>query len=491
MLFLSLYCVSEFGLLLQYRFWYKPPIAPSQFRDIPSEKLPKVLIQLPLYNEPFVVERLLQSILKIKYPQHLVTIQILDDSTDETSDIIMSNVPRLSAGGETQGNGYGKPLDIIRRAERTGFKAGALAFGLAQSDADLVAIFDADFVPDADFLEKTVPHFYKNDRLALVQTRWAHLNRNHSILTQVQAMQLDVHFTVEQGGRAGSGSFMQFNGTAGVWRAAAIHDAGGWQADTLTEDLDLSYRAQLRGWQMLYDESTTAPAELPVDIESLISQQFRWTKGGAECARKLLPMVLKADLPIRTKLNAITHLLSSLVFVAMIMAMIGSLLLPLIGNIIALPMQFWRLGFVPTALLFFVHFVTNFKIQNNIYSVKDVSIFSLIKNLLLFPFHYCLLLSLSMGIGFYNVKAVWEGWTGRKSPFIRTPKRGNSNNITAKENDYSFYKILQINRLEAFFCLLLSVYSITEIINGYYIVSFIHGLWSWGFGMILWYFYKK
>jgi cellulose synthase/poly-beta-1,6-N-acetylglucosamine synthase-like glycosyltransferase len=483
MLFLSLYCVSEFGLLLQYLFWYKPPIAPSDFYDIPEDELPKVLIQLPLYNEPFVVERLLQSILKINYPQHLITIQVLDDSTDKTTAIIIDFLQKNTI----------QYLNIqhIRRTERSSFKAGALAFGLAQSDADLVAIFDADFVPNADFLEKTVAHFYKNDRLALVQTRWAHLNRNHSVLTQVQAMQLDVHFTVEQGGRAGSGSFMQFNGTAGVWRAAAIHDAGGWQADTLTEDLDLSYRAQLRGWQMLYDESTTAPAELPMDIESLISQQFRWTKGGAECARKLLPMVLKADLPLLTKLNAITHLLSSLVFVAMIMAMIGSLLLPLIGNIIALPTQFWWLGFVPTALLFFVHFTTNFKIQNNIYSIKDGNIFILIKNILQFLLHYSLLLSLSMGIGFYNFRAVWEGWAGRKSAFIRTPKRGNSSNIILKENDYSFYKILKSNRLEAFFCLLLSVYGIMEIVNGYYIVSFIHGLWAWGFGMVLWYFYKN
>jgi cellulose synthase/poly-beta-1,6-N-acetylglucosamine synthase-like glycosyltransferase len=525
MLCLALYAFSAFGLLLQYLFWYKSPVASSVFIEKTMESgqkkvfyidkktqkeldAPHVLIQLPIYNEPFVVERLLSAVLKIRYPHDRLTIQILDDSTDETSAIIKTFLIKNKQ----------KNLNIqhIQRTERIGFKAGALAYGLAQTNANanlsvalsfgedlggaLVAIFDADFVPNPDFLEKTIPHFYKNDHLALVQTRWAHLNENQSLLTRLQAMQLDVHFTIEQGGRNGSGSFMQFNGTAGVWRTAAIHDAGGWQADTLTEDLDLSYRAQLRGWKMLFDTTTSAPAELPTEMQSLIAQQFRWTKGGAECARKLLPLVLKAKLPLLTKINAITHLSANFVFVAMIIAMIGSLLLPICALFISLPMQYWWVGFVPTGLLFFVHlsqpFLVNTAMEGLKYKAKtdNYSFLSTILTVSLPTFGrvvvgYLLLLSLSMGIGFYNFRAVWEGWIGRKSPFVRTPKRGDAAHDvnTHKKNIFKkiMYNIFKNNKLEAFFCLALSFCFIMEIMNGYYIVSLIHGLWALGFAMVI------
>src|SRR5947209_926246 len=244
------------------------------------EQLPKVTMQLPIFNEVYVVERLLRSVSEIDYPKDLLQIQVLDDSTDDTRELTASCVAKL------QGRGFN--VELIHRTHRTGFKAGALETGLASAESDFVCILDADFVPNPDLLRKTI-HFFTDPKVGMIQTRWGHLNRGYSLLTRVQAMFLDGHLLLEQTARSRSGRFFNFNGTAGLWRRSCIDDAGGWCHDTLTEDLDLSYRAQLRGWRFAFDATLVAPAELPGDLEALKSQQRRWARGSIQTARKLLP----------------------------------------------------------------------------------------------------------------------------------------------------------------------------------------------------------
>ena len=251
---------------------------------------PFVTIQLPIYNELYVVERLILQVSKIDYPKDRFEVQILDDSNDETTQIIRKVILKLKESKVK--------FDLVRRPNRIGFKAGALAYGMNICQGEFIAIFDADFLPKKDFLKKTIPYFI-DKKVGVVQTKWTHINENYSKLTQIQAFGLDAHFTIEQGGRNYGKYFINFNGTAGVWRKTCIEDAGGWSADTLTEDLDLSYRAQLKGWYFKYLEKVESPAELPAAMNALKNQQFRWTKGAAECTRKNLIRVLKTkDLPI-------------------------------------------------------------------------------------------------------------------------------------------------------------------------------------------------
>jgi cellulose synthase/poly-beta-1,6-N-acetylglucosamine synthase-like glycosyltransferase len=260
---------------------------------------PVVTVQLPLYNEMYVAERLIDAVCRLDYPAGRLEIQVLDDSTDETAGI----VARIVAANRARG------LDIhhLHRADRTGFKAGALAAGLARARGELLAIFDADFVPPADFLKKSVPYF-ADPSLGMVQGSWAHINRGYSLLTRVEAILLDGHFMIEHAARNRTGCFFNFNGTAGLWRRAAIETSGGWEHDTLTEDLDLSYRAQLTGWRFLYLPELAVPSELPVDATGFKSQQHRWAKGAAQTGRKLLGRILRAPLPPRVKLEAAVHL---------------------------------------------------------------------------------------------------------------------------------------------------------------------------------------
>ncbi|HEX2899523.1 MAG TPA: cellulose synthase family protein, partial [Bacteroidia bacterium] len=271
---------------------------------------PKVTVQLPIFNEMYVVERLIDAVAAFDYPADRLEVQLLDDSTDETVEITAQKVAEWKAKG----------LDIVHvhRSNRQGFKAGALKEGLMLAKGEFIAIFDADFLPHPDFLKKTIPHF-QDARIGVVQTRWEHINRNYSILTKLQAFALDAHFSVEQQGRNSMGYFINFNGTAGVWRRKAIDDAGGWESDTLTEDLDLSYRAQLKGWKFKFLENLDSPAELPAAMGAVKSQQFRWTKGAAETARKNLGKVLHAKLPLGTKIHATFHLLNSMLFVCIVL----------------------------------------------------------------------------------------------------------------------------------------------------------------------------
>ena len=280
-----------------------------------SDFEPLVTIQLPVYNEKYVVERLIDAVSKLDYPKNKLEIQVLDDSTDETSEIILKKVEALSDSG--------LHIKFIHREHRTGYKAGALEHGLRLANGEFIAIFDADFIPEADFLKKTIAYF-SDPSIGVVQTRWAHINRDYSLLTQLQAFGLDAHFSIEQSARNVAGSFINFNGTCGLWRKQCIEDAGGWSHDTLTEDLDLSYRAQLKGWKFKYLEDVSTPGELPVIMQAVKSQQFRWNKGGAETARKIFGSVLRSNASFRVKVHAFFHLFNSSVFVGVLVAALVS-----------------------------------------------------------------------------------------------------------------------------------------------------------------------
>ncbi|MCK5087210.1 MAG: glycosyltransferase family 2 protein, partial [Melioribacteraceae bacterium] len=279
----------------------------------------KVTIQLPLYNEMYVAERLINAVCKITYPIELLEIQVLDDSTDETVNIVAKAVEEKLRDGFN--------IKQIRRSNRVGFKAGALKEGLKTAEGEFIAIFDADFIPNSNFLINTLPYFY-DDRVGMVQTRWEHLNENYSLLTRVQALALNGHFVIEQTVRNKAGFFINFNGTGGVWKKSCILDAGNWDGDTLTEDLDLSYRAQLKGWKFVFLRDITTPAELPSEMNALKAQQFRWTKGAIETAKKLLPKVWASNLSMRVKLQSTFHLTNNLVFPFILLA--GILNVPLI-----------------------------------------------------------------------------------------------------------------------------------------------------------------
>ncbi|MGH9581433.1 MAG: cellulose synthase family protein, partial [Bryobacteraceae bacterium] len=311
---LSIYGVHRYETMRRYFKYRKniPLTPPLRFAD-----LPKITIQLPLYNERFVVERLLEEVARIEYPRHLLQIQVLDDSTDETHPFTERLCYEYKAAGI--------PIDYIHRANRHGYKAGALQEGLATATGEFIAIFDADFLPPPDFLLRTI-HYFADPGIGVVQTRWAYLNKEFSILTQVEAMLLDGHFVLEHGARCGSGLFFNFNGTAGVLRRRMIEDAGGWQHETLTEDSDLSYRAQLKGWRFAYIPTLECPSELPVETHAFQVQQARWAKGLTQVAMKLLPSILKADVPWRVKLEAVMHLTPNISYPLMLV--ISILMLP-------------------------------------------------------------------------------------------------------------------------------------------------------------------
>ena len=279
--------------------------------------LPRVTVQLPVYNEMYVVERLIDAVCELEYPSSLLEVQVLDDSTDETREIAAAVVRRWSERG--------RDVKLLRRADRIGFKAGALEMGLRQASGDFVAVFDADFIPPPEFLSQSLPSF-GDPRVGMVQARWGHVNRGYSLLTKIQAMLLDGHFVLEHGARNRAGLFFNFNGTAGLWRREAIRSAGGWQHDTLTEDLDLSYRAQLRGWKLVFLPELVCPAELPVEMNSFKSQQHRWAKGSIQTCRKLLRRVLGSELPVAVKVEALFHLTANVNY--LLLALLAVLIFP-------------------------------------------------------------------------------------------------------------------------------------------------------------------
>ena len=365
--------------------------------------LPPVTIQLPIYNEMYVVDRLLQATARIDYPKELLEIQVLDDSTDETTDVARASADRLVA--------QGFDVKYLHRTNRTGFKAGALEEGLKVARGQFVAIFDADFIPSRDFLQKTIPHF-RDPKVALVQARWGHVNADYSLLTKVQAILLDAHFVLEHGGRNRAGHFFNFNGTAGIWRREVIPAAGGWQHDTLTEDLDLSYRAQLLGWKFLFLPDLVAPAEVPVEMNAFKSQQHRWAKGSIQVCLKLLPKILQSDLPFGVKAEAFLHLTAN--FNYLLMSALSILMFP--SMVIRYNMGWYEMLLIDIPLFFAATAsVANF------YVVSQRELYPDWKARLKYvPF----LMSVGIGLAVNNTRAVLEALFHHETAFARTPKYG-------------------------------------------------------------------
>jgi|TARA_B100000959_G_scaffold71843_1_gene76201 cellulose synthase/poly-beta-1,6-N-acetylglucosamine synthase-like glycosyltransferase len=373
-----------------------------------KNRLPKVTTQLPIYNERHVVERLIKAIVNIDYPKELHEIQVLDDSNDETKSMVSDLVNKYREMGFN--------IKHVVRRDRDGFKAGALNLGLEKAEGEFLAIFDADFVPDKDFLYQTIPFFYERPKVALVQTRWGHINRNYSLLTIAQSIGMDGHFIIEQGARAWNGLYMNFNGTAGIWRREAIIDAGGWNFDTLTEDLDLSYRAQLKGWKTKFLFDVVAPSELPIDINAYKSQQHRWAKGSIQTAKKLLPQIYKTNETLIKKVEAFIHLNQYMVHPMMII--LALLSLPLI---ILLKPQISSMSVSLTMIIFmFLIFMGAFA-PTFLYIVAQKKGYrDWQKRCLFIP----VLMVIGCGIAINNTKAVLEALLNIKSDFIRTPKYG-------------------------------------------------------------------
>ncbi len=367
----------------------------------PLSPLPPVTIQLPLYNEMYVADRLIESVCRIDYPPELLEIQVLDDSTDETRSIAELAVRRFAA--------QGVDIKYIHRTNRIGYKAGALEKGLEQARGEFIAIFDADFIPGRDFLTRLMPHF-ADSGVAMVQARWGHINQDYSQLTKIQAILLDGHFVLEHGARHRAGRFFNFNGTAGIWRRTAIADAGGWQHDTLTEDLDLSYRAQLRGWRFVFVSDVVAPAEVPVEMNAFKSQQHRWAKGSIQTCRKLLSDLLRADVPLGIKAEAFFHLTAN--FNYPLMVVLSVLMFP--SMVIRYNMGWYEMLLIDVPLFFAATFsVCNFYMvcQREIHSDWTTRLKYL-------PF----LMSIGIGLSINNTRAVFEALFNKQSEFARTPK---------------------------------------------------------------------
>ncbi len=402
---LSLYGIHRYSMI--YLFWKHRKELPK-----PKEhfaKLPLITVQLPIFNELHVVRRLIKKVAELDYPKELLQIQILDDSTDETKEMCLEEADALKA--------HGFDVEYIHRVDRTGFKAGALENGMPSAKGDYIFILDADFVPPKSVLHDMV-HFFTDEKIALVQTRWGHINRNYSLLTRIQAMFLDGHLVVEQTARSRAGRFFNFNGTAGMWRKSAIVDAGGWEHDTLTEDLDLSYRAQMKGWRFVFLLDVETPAELPVDMDGFKSQQHRWTKGSVQTCKKLLGSVWNSDLPLTLKLESTAHLTSN--FAYLLLVLLCFLVWPDMGNAragVASQLVEWRVWLLDVPIF--------------VLTTGSVCLFYVTAQRALFPktwlrevLYLPALLALGVGMSINNGKAVLEAIFNQESPFIRTPKYG-------------------------------------------------------------------
>ncbi|MFT5337991.1 MAG: cellulose synthase/poly-beta-1,6-N-acetylglucosamine synthase-like glycosyltransferase [Luteibaculaceae bacterium] len=415
------YSFFQFNLLWAY--WFRE----NEHTKLELTELPMVTVQLPVFNEKYVVENIIDAVCKFNYPADLLDIQVLDDSTDDSFEIAEKRIQYWQEKGIQ--------IVHIKRPVREGFKAGALKYGLERCKGEFVAIFDADFIPTPDFLTQTLGYF--TPEVGVVQSRWGHSNRNFSRLTQLQAFGLDAHFTVEQVGRNALNHFINFNGTAGIWRKECIDDAGGWSAGTLTEDLDLSYRAQLAGWKFVFREDIVVEAELPMAMNALKNQQFRWTKGAAECALKNGGKVLRSDMPFISKCHGFAHLFNSSIFVIIVLS--GLLSLPLLGVIVRNPEWKWlfNLGLI-YLFSFFVLMAFYFTSYRKTQKGKAHR----------FLIDFIQFLSVSMGLSIHNANAVLEAWARRKSPFVRTPKFNVSKGDSWKKNAYLTSTLNTLNVLE-------------------------------------------
>ncbi len=401
---------SAYGVhrwLMIYLFLKNRSRAPRPARQF--EQLPMVTVQLPIFNERYVAERLLRAVNALDYPRERLEVQVLDDSTDDTRELIEREVAALRAGG--------LDIQLLQRTDRTGFKAGALENGMRHARGEFIFILDADFLPRADILQRTV-HFFTDPQVGMIQTRWGHLNRTYSLLTRVQAMFLDGHLLLEQTARSRSGRFFNFNGTAGLWRRSCIEEAGGWQHDTLTEDLDLSYRAQLAGWKFVFLSDVVTPAELPVDMNGFKSQQHRWTKGSIQTCKKILPRILRSDLPWKIKLEATLHLTSNF-----------SYLLLVCLCVLLQPSTHVSSGWV-RLFLFDIPVFLSASVSVAVFYVcaqRELYPRTWMKEILLLP----PLIALGIGLSINNARAVLEAIFNHGSAFVRTPKYGIEGNGAA------------------------------------------------------------
>lgn len=433
--FVILFSIGQLALLLSYLFNRKRAV-----QTIIPDPLPLITIQLPIYNERFVVERLLDSIARLNYPKQLMEIQVLDDSTDDTLRIAENKIKELNKAGFN--------IKHIHRTNRKGFKAGALQNGLSSSSGEFIAIFDADFIPGEDFLHKTLVHF-TSENIGMVQTRWGFLNAADSWLTKAQQLGLDGHFIIEQEGRCNSGYFLNFNGTAGIWRKSCIVDAGGWEADTLTEDLDLSYRAQMKGWEFRYCPGIITPSELPDNLNAVRSQQYRWVKGGVETSKKLIARLWHCNLPFKVKLFGSFHLLNNYIYLFILMTAILSVPVMAIKHLLPKfeALFKWNMLLIIIFLINFIYCLIAIRRNNNSFFSSIAEIFEK------FP----ITMIISLGMSYHNSKAIISGLIGKKSEFVRTPKL----NSQSGENEYlreQIRKKPQLAELFLFFYFLFAVY---------------------------------
>ncbi len=454
---------------MYYRNRHRKPKPLGRFSELPA-----VTVQLPLYNEMYVVERLLDAVAGIRYPRDRFQIQVLDDSTDETQEICKRKLAELSRRFPDL------DLDYVHRTDRSGFKAGALEHGLRTAKGELILIFDADFLPLPDILERAVDHF-SDPKVAVVQCRWEHVNRDFSALTEVEALMLDGHFIMEHAGRNWSGRFFNFNGTAGIWRRSAIADAGGWQHDTLTEDMDLSYRAQLRGWKFVYLPDIVAPAELPVEMSAFKSQQFRWAKGSIQVAKKLLGTILRSNATFAQKSEAFFHLTNNLAYPLLLVLSI--LLLP---NLALRTHHGWREVLMIDLPLFFgttLSFASFY-----LASEREIALLTNPGQRPKFPWKALkrlpLMMSIGIGLCVNQTRAVIEALSGRETEFVRTPKHG----IRGKLESWSTNKYRAAKSLTPFIELGLAAYFVVAIgvaidHHHYLSIPFL-GLFLCGFGYV-------
>ena len=429
---------------------------------------PKVTVQLPMYNEMYVAERIIEKTAELDYPRDKFQIQVLDDSTDETKEIIANKVKELAAKG----------IDIIHihRTDRTGYKAGALDSAMDKVSGEFIAIFDADFVPDTDFLLKTIPYF-QDEKIGVVQTRWGHLNKTYSMLTELQAFGLNGHFAIEQGGRNANGHYINFNGTAGIWRKSCIADAGGWEHDTITEDLDLSYRAQMKGWQFKYLEDVISPAELPITMSALKSQQHRWMKGGAEVFMKMWKRLVKdPNVRFTDKIHGLAHLFNSTVFVFILFLSVLSLFVLHIKDSFSdlnFVIQFGSFFIISTIFLAYYYWSS--------YRDKKGKTGS---DIVRFTARFFQFLTVSMALSLSNAVAVIEGYLGIKSSFVRTPKFNVSKKEEFQGNKYDKKSLSITNIMEGILMVVFGFTAINRALYGDFGMVPFHLMLTIGYGVI-------
>lgn len=460
------YSVVQLSLAISYRRSKKKGVPPIPSFDLASA--PKVTVQLPMYNEMYVAERIIETTAKFNYPKDKLQIQVLDDSTDETKDIIARKVAEIAAQGVN--------IQHVHRVDRTGYKAGALDAAMGQVEGEFIAIFDADFVPDEDFLLRTIPHF-NHENIGVVQTRWGHLNKSYSVLTELQAFGLNGHFAIEQQGRNASGHFINFNGTAGIWRKTCIEDAGGWEHDTITEDLDLSYRAQMKGWKFTYLEDVESPAELPITMSALKSQQHRWMKGGAEVFIKIRRrLIAQKGLRFSDRIHGLAHLFNSSVFVFILILSLLSLAILHIKDSFSDLNFFVQFGaFFISSTVFLAFYYWNSYRDKKGHFLSDLWRFTL---------RFFQFLSVSMALSLSNAVAVVEGYLRIKSSFVRTPKFNVAKKDEFSGNHYDKKSLSILNIAEGILMSVFAFTAVNRLIYGDFGMVPFHAMLAIGYGVI-------